>query len=129
MLFDFDLLVPLATSESSPTELLVPLTKGILTQIRVTFPPGAATLVYVVVRDRLNQILPANREGSLNFDNAVIVSNLKLSLNDPPYELRLLGWSPNTFFNHRINFQFDVSPGRGQDWEVFFTQLFGTTDA
>lgn len=124
MLFDFDLPIPPATPVSSPVEQRVKLTHGTLVEIRVIFPPGPATLVYCVVRDRLHQIMPANTDGSLNFDDAVVTSRMEYSLTDPPYELLICGWSPKAVFAHTITFQFDLQPGEKDSWQEFIQHLF-----
>lgn len=129
MLFDFDLTIPLATAKESPAILDVKLTLGTLTRIAVKFPPGPASLVHVVVKDRIHQIMPANSDGSLNYDNETVVSHLEYPITDPPYVLRLEGWSPNTLYNHIIRFQFDMVPSGGSNWRVFFNQLFGGINA
>lgn len=125
MIFDFDLEIPLSTPKESPVTSYAVLTLGTLTRIAVKFPPGPAGLVYVVVKDRLHQIMPANSEGSLNYDSETIVDNLEYPINEPPYRLALVGWSPNTLFNHVIRFQFHMIPAGGSNWQVFLRQLFG----
>ena len=124
MLFDYDLIVPAQTPASSPVEQVVSLLYGTLTEIRCIFPPGPATLVHVVVRDRLHQIFPANTDGDVNFDDTVIVSTLEYELTDSPYELILVGWSPSAVFEHVITFQFNVRPAGGETWSEMIEHLF-----
>lgn len=124
MLFDFDIIIPAATPASAPIETLAKLTRGKLKQIRLLFPPGPATLVHVTVSHNLHQLLPANPEGDINFDDAVIVSNLDYDMVDPPYELIMSGWSPSAVYEHTITVQFDVVPVTGDTWEDFNRMLF-----
>jgi len=124
MLFDFDLVIPAHTLQSDPMEQIINLTRGNLVEIRVMFPPGPATLVHVVVRDRLHQLMPANQDGTLNFDEQIISSRLSHEMRDAPYELRILGWSPNAVYDHIITCQFDMEPGRGDNWDDFNRVLF-----
>lgn len=126
MLFDFDLAVPAATPAAAPVLAKARLAYGTLTQIRVVFPPGPATLVYVVVRDRLHQIMPANPEGSLNFDDNFIVSTLEYDIVDAPFELDLIGWSPSAVYDHTITFQFEMQPRSSDTWSNFIDALFST---
>lgn len=128
MLFDFDIVIPAGTLEISPIERRVRLTFGKLTQIRLLFPPGPATLVYIVVRHELHQLMPANYEGNINFDDEIIVSNLDYDLLDSPYELTILGWSPLAVYEHTITCQFDVQPIDGQTWEQFNSILFNVNN-
>ena len=125
MLFDFDLTIPADTAELAPVVSRTHLIAGTLTQIRVVFPPGPATLVHVVVRDNLFQLMPANPEGSLNFDDEFIVSTMEYDLSESPYDVYLIGWSPGANFDHTITFQFELQPLAGGTWDTFVTQLFG----
>lgn len=124
MLFDFDLVVPAATPANAPVEQLAKLTRGKLTQIRILFPPGPATLVHVVVRHNLHQLMPANPDGDSNFDDAIITSILDYDLVDSPYELRMIGWSPSAVYEHTITCQFNLEPITGDNWDDFNRVLF-----
>ena len=123
MLFDFDLVVPAGTSQINPAVTKARLAIGTLVQIRVTFPPGPATLVYCAIRHNLFQIMPVNPEGSLNFDDALVTSDMSYDLTDDPPELDLVGWSPDATFDHVINVQFEMQPLKADDWAGFTEQL------
>ncbi len=127
MLFDFDLTIPAATPANAPAIAKARLTYGTLSQVRVVFPPGPATLVHVVVRDRLFQVVPANPEGSLNFDDNFILSTMEYDIRDAPFELDMIGWSPDAVFDHIITFQFDMQPKAGQSWNKFVDALFNSS--
>lgn len=129
MLFDFDLVVPAHTLASAPVVAKARLAYGMLTEIRLMFPPGPATLVYVVVRDRLHQIMPANADGSINFDDAVVVSRLEYDILDSPFELDLIGWSPTAVYKHTITCQFEMQPRSSDTWRTFIDDLFAAQPA
>jgi hypothetical protein len=124
MLFDFDLIVPAATPAITPIETTIQLTRGKLTRIRVFFPPGPATLVHVVVRHNLHQLLPANFDGDLNFDDISVITEIDYDMVDPPYEIKMIGWSPLTTYQHIITFGFDLQPITGENWDDFNRLLF-----
>lgn len=128
MLFDFDLTVLPATPKASPAEQLVTLTRGKITRIGVFFPPGPATLVHCVVRHNLHQLTPANYDGDLNYDDITVYTELDYELVDPPYELRLLGWSPTAVYQHVITFSFHLQPITGDNWDDFNRLLFELND-
>lgn len=128
MLFDFDLVVPAATPQSSPYEQLARLTRGKLKRINVFFPPGPATLVHVVARHNLHQLAPANFDGDLNYDDTTIISELDYDLVDAPYEIRMVGWSPLAVFQHTITFSFDIVPLDTDNWDSFTRQIFMLND-
>jgi hypothetical protein len=124
MLFDFDLTVPAGTPANSPVETLAVLTRGKLKRIRVSFPPGPATLVHVVARHNLHQLVPANFDGTLNYDDISVITELDYDLVDAPYEIRMIGWSPTAVYQHIITFGFDLEPVTGDTWETFNRALF-----
>ena len=126
MLFDFDLIVPAGTLATQPIETLATLTRGKLTQIRVMFPPGPATLVHVVIRHNLHQLLPANFDGTVNFDDSVVTTILEYDLVDAPYEIKMIGWSPDAVYQHIITVQFNLEPVKGDNWDDFNRQLFAS---
>lgn len=129
MLFDFDLIVPPATSILSPAEMRVQLTRGTIKRIRVFFPPGPASLVHVVVRHNLHQLIPANYDATLNYDDILVDTSASYDLIDPPYELRLLGWSPEAIYEHKISISFDLEPLQNDNWDSFNRQLFDLNTA
>ena len=128
MLFDFDLIIPPLTPVNSPIETLAKLTRGRIKRIYIFFPPGPATLVHVVARHNLHQLVPANFDGTLNYDDTTIITELDYELVDSPYEIRMLGWSPQAVYQHTITFSFDVFPIEGDTWDNFNRQLFLLND-
>jgi hypothetical protein len=126
MLFSYDLLVPRGTPAIDPVVSGVKLTHGLLTEIRMIFPPGPARLVSCAVRDRLHQIMPANPEESIHLDNATVISRLEYALTDTPYELLIYGWGPDTSYDHTITLQFEVQPLEEDNWKQFLEYLFSS---
>lgn len=129
MLFDFDLIVPNATPQSDPAELVVHLTRGIIRDIRIIFPPGPATLVHVQVLHNLFQLVPANPDGTLNYDDTKFNSPMEYVLDDSKYDIILRGWSPDAVYSHTINFQFDLGPLDTDNWNSFVTDLMRGNNA
>ena len=124
MLFDFDLIIPAATPANQPVEALATLTRGKINRINVFFPPGPATLVHVVARHNLHQLVPANYDGTLNYDDTTIVSELDYNIVDAPYQIRMIGWSPTAVYQHTITFSFNLVPIDNDTWDDFNKLLF-----
>jgi hypothetical protein len=123
MLFDYDLVVPAGTAQDAPAVGFAHLSSGTLTEIRVKFPPGPATLVHVVVKDGTFQLMPLNPDGTLNVDDIDVLSGQMDYPLQSPYTLTMLGWSPDAVFDHTITFQFDVQPPKPDQWQQFVSDL------
>lgn len=124
MLFDYDLSIPAGTLAEAPVVGVAHLSSGILSEIRVAFPPGPATLVHVVVKDAAFQLMPLNPDGTLNLDDQFISSGQMDYPLQAPYSLLMVGWSPSTVFDHLISFQFNVQPPKPDKWPDFVAELF-----
>lgn len=124
MLFDYDITIPAGTPQNTAVIQRARLTRGKLTQVRVIFPPGPATLVHVSILHELHQLVPANPDGSLNFDDTAVTSKIDYDLLDSPYDVIITGWSPETLYDHIITCQFDVEPLEGDTWDNFNEILF-----
>lgn len=123
MLLDFDLLVPAHTAKDEPATYEAKLTSGVVTEIRVYFPPGCATLVHVAIRDALHQLVPANPDGTLNFDDQLIIANLDYKLTAPPFAVTIYGWSPDAYYHHLVTVQFELKPPEGKSSNELLTEL------
>lgn len=127
MLFDYDLTVPAGTPKDTPAKAVCKLTSGLLNEIRVSFPPGPATLVHVTIQDALHQILPVNPDGDINLDDSLIVATGLAYPLQSPYEIYIVGWSPFAIYQHIITCQFDVQSDK-QDALQSFAALLTVTD-
>ena len=124
MRYQFDLSVPAATLKASPVSSVVRLERGRLFQVLVWFRPGPAGLVNVRIKDRAVQIIPANAEASLAYDDYVDLVQLDYDMKAEPFDLTIEAWSPNALFPHVITFGFDVEL-RGQGVSSIFEILLG----
>ena len=126
MRFVYELTIPKDTAKVSPTVSKVALVKGRLINIEVAFPPGPATLVHVVIEDGSFQIVPVNRDADMAWDDFTMVIPMRYSLSEVGHELRLVGWSPGTTFEHKITFRFDVESEGDDDERSMIQLLFGS---
>ena len=127
MRFSFQLTVPANTPLLSPVLARAKMAKGRITTARVKFEAGCFNQVKIVVRDRLFQIVPAAGLVPLFGDNVNFRIPMNYNLIDPPYELGLFGWSPDTKYQHIITFAFDLESAEGDERrvleELFFLPL------
>ena len=104
MRFVKTLTVTAGATIAAPSSTSLRLIKGTLTHIEIAFPPGPADYVHVVIMDRNLQIAPANPEQTFSWDNYTHGFSMNYPITDPPYELILLGWSPDANYDHVITF-------------------------
>lgn len=126
MRFVYQLTIPAGTAKDAPATNEVKLGKGTINRIEVAFPPGPATLVSVAIRDRKYQIAPANPDGGFSWDDHTYEFNTNYPITDAPYEVILVGWSPDATFQHKVTFHFDLEPAGDVDDKSAWELLFGS---
>lgn len=126
MLFRYALTVPANTTEASPTTSIVAVTYGVLREVSVSFPPGAAALTHVAVQYHEFQIIPLSPGTYLAWDDLTLSWSEEIPLFTPPFELRLVGWNEDDTFAHTVTFQFNILPPRMDRAGALVQRLFGT---
>ena len=119
------LTVTAGSTIADPSETPIRLIGGKLTHIEIAFPPGPANYVHVVIMDRNLQIAPANPEGAFSWDDHTHGFSMNYKMVDPPYELTLVGWSPDAMYDHDITFRLDVDPTAEDDRQALLDILSG----
>ena len=110
MFYDFAIVVPKNTLQSSPVDPELHLTHGIIHRVEVSFPAGCAAMVHCIILHRRHQIWPENSEGSFAYDNYTIAFDEHYELKNPPYNLKAICWSPGTLYPHTIVLRIGVLP-------------------
>ena len=108
MYYDYSFTIPANTTKSSPEELAVKLTHGIIHRVELGFPRGCAGLAHLQIRRGLHQVWPTNPQGSFNTDGYTIVFNEHYELFTEPYRLTLVGWNLDDTYNHTLEVRFGV---------------------
>lgn len=100
--------VPYNTLAISPYEQTVNLLRGTLTNVLIEFPPGCARMVHVqiYIGDRI--VLPSDVDMSYAFDGVTLNRDCVVPLDIEPYAIKIRLWSPDTVYNHTINFIFQI---------------------
>lgn len=110
MFFDFDLVIPPNTPKRSPRVVWAPLAAGIIHHVEIGFPAGCVGLVYVRIQHGDAQIWPTNPDATFNTDDWVIRFMDNYLLDQPPYQLLLVGWNLDTKFPHTPKIRFGILP-------------------
>ena len=110
MRFVYDLVVPADTTPSNPEKSVVPLLRGTIVNAGVWFRAGPHNQVDVVVLDKNLQIVPSAAGTSIIGNDVIYRIPMNYELDSEPFVVTLLGWSPDTTYDHRITFFFDLDP-------------------
>lgn len=107
-MYAYSLTIPVGRTASNPIEQRCKVSSGILSRIRITFPPGCLNLVQVVVLYQAHQIEPWNRDGALHSDDYTFDLTCQHEIIEPDTEVTLRGWNDDTAYPHTVDFVFDV---------------------
>ena len=113
MFYSFDLTIPANTTELAPVEEDVELVAGLVHHVELQFPRGCVGLVHVRVFHALHQLWPANPDGDLSGENALIGWNEEWELEREPLALTLQGWNLDDSYAHTITFRFALREAKG----------------
>lgn len=109
MFYDVALTIPVDTPQTNPAEQEVKLTHGVITHVEVEFPPGCNGMVYAYIRQGLHQVWPTNPDSQFATSGRAIVWNDYIELFTEPYSVVIGGYSPDTRYDHKIIFRFEVT--------------------
>ena len=108
MIYAFDVTTVANTLSGSPKRTPLKVTKGLVYQVEIEFPPGPLGLMHVVIFDGGYQIWPSNSESSFHGDNGYITfpdTYLKMS---EPYEFVAVTWNNDDTYNHTIHIRLGI---------------------
>jgi len=108
MFYDFSVTVPHGTSETTPVEVVLPLTAGVVERVSIQFPRGTFALVHVQILYHEFQIWPTNPGGSFNADGYPLEWDESFELDVDPFELKAVLWSDADTYDYDINIRFAV---------------------
>ena len=108
MRYAFSLTIPASTPLATPAIRTVNLDFGRLKRCIVYFHDGCFNHVFGTASASLFQIVPAHGTEALFGNDKSYDIPLDFPLLDPPYEITLKGWSPDTRYPHTLNYWFDL---------------------
>jgi len=97
------------TTPEEAEELEMPCHWGILTDVRITFPPGCHGVCHVHVDEALHQIFPTNPEDDYALDGYTVLIDDEYELLPDTRMLYLRGYNTGTY-QHTIDVSFTVKP-------------------
>lgn len=108
MFYDFAITVSANTLEASPKTQVLKLTAGVIQQVSILFPPGPHGMVKVRLLHGSHQFIPLNTDGYVSSDDESLDIPEFYPLDAEPYELKFIGYSPGTTYDHTIYIRINV---------------------
>ena len=110
MLFTRDIEVTYNTLKSDPKEDIIKIAHGVITWLSVYFPPGCNGMVDCAILHHEHQIAPSTEGMTMTGNGIPIAWDEYYESYQPPYELKVKLWSPDTRYNHTVTIQVAVLP-------------------
>lgn len=132
MFFAWDITIPAGTTEADPLTQILKLSKGVITRCDIKFPRGCHGMVKVRLRHQEAQLVPLSRDQWVTGDNETVPTEAYYELGETPAQLKFLGCSPGTSFDHTVTVRISVLPKRVASMIPFmeilikaFSRIFG----
>lgn len=103
MIFLFDPTTAANTTEENAVITRKKVTKGLIYQIDVFFPPGSSGLLKAALFDGKFQIAPSHFRSYFSGDNVKFTFQDLYIKEREPYELQLITYNEDNTFNHLVN--------------------------
>ena len=110
MFYAWDITVLAGTAEATPKTQILKLTKGVITRVDVKFPPGCHGLVKVRLLRYESGLVPLSSDEWVTGDGEAVVTEGYYEMLEIPSQLKFIGCSPSTSYNHVITVRVFVMP-------------------
>ncbi|MBW2559546.1 MAG: hypothetical protein JRE40_01700 [Deltaproteobacteria bacterium] len=110
MFFAWDITVSANTAEASPKTQILKLSKGVITRADIKFPSGCHGMVKVRLFRWEAQLVPLSRDEWVTGDGETVKTEAYYELVEMPYQLKFVGASPGTNYDHTITVRVTVLP-------------------
>jgi len=110
MYYEFDWTVPANTPETAPVKKRVELKPGILTEVRIWYPPGCQGLAKVRIFDGTHMLRPKNPDGWIKGDGSEIRVPVWLLMDVDPYPISFHLANIDELFEHTLTISIPVLP-------------------
>lgn len=97
-----ELVIEKNTSRALAMRTLIPLAKGVINRIDITFPDGCLTLARIIINYHGSQLIPFNLDSSLGYNNHVLEIPCNIEVDQAPFELEVLNWNLDDTFSHTL---------------------------
>jgi hypothetical protein len=103
VIYAFDITTPANTTQAAPKRTRLKVTKGLVYQVEIEFPPGPLGYCHVAIFDGGHQIWPSNSEFDFHGDNGMMVFNETYLKMAAPYEFVCQTWNEDDTYQHQVH--------------------------
>jgi len=103
MLYEKSITIPITATQANPEVEILRIAHGVITKIMVRPRPGHAGLAHCVIRHHEHQIAPSTENMTLHGDTFPIDWEESLEIDQPPYELKIVGWNEDDTYEHAFD--------------------------
>lgn len=110
MFWAFNITILAGTTEKAPKKQTLKLSKGVITSLDVKYPAGCHGMVQVRLLRYESQLVPLSRDEWLTGDDETVHTEGFYELTAKPYQLKFVGSSPGTTYDHTVSVRVLVLP-------------------
>lgn len=110
MFFEAHITVPASTTQATPQETRIKLTKGVIHEIELA-PWGAAVdILHCSIRRAVHQIFPTNPDAPVSFSGQKIEGRVYHPIDEDPLEVQVYSWNDSTLYAHSFTIRLWLLP-------------------
>lgn len=110
MIFAWDITIKAGKTEASPETRILKLSKGVIVKIIIHFKRGCHSMVKVRLLHQEAQLVPLSRGEWITGDHFPKEYPEFFELKTTPYQLKFVGCSPGTSYDHEVTVDIVVLP-------------------
>ena len=110
MWYEFNFLIPAGTTRENPVELVMKLSYGIIDHVIIEAAPGCKRFAAVRILQYEHQVIPTNTDTDIALNAVAREFNDRIELLEPPFNLKAIGYSPLTTYDHTYRIGVSVLP-------------------
>lgn len=110
MIYRVGITTPASTTEVDRKKTTLKLTKGVIHQIDIQFPPGPAGDLHVTIERALTKIWPSNEDESFASDAQNISFREDYDVAKAPLQLEIYTWNDDTVNDHLVIVRIGLLP-------------------
>ena len=110
MWYEFTLTIPAGTTVKNPVSLEMKLTHGVVHRVTIEAAPGCKRYAAVRILQCEKQVIPTNPDQDVALNSNMREFDERIELFEPPYTLKVIGYSPNATYDHEYRIGIGVLP-------------------